>query len=346
MEQYRVNLGSLRQEPAPPVWPPLREAWRWVSDRRRADFFGVGATGVVVGAHDEEPTPDWFEEVRYQAVRLDAATGVEQARLPGRRLLGVCGETLVCQEESAQLDRLVGHGPDGGERWRVTLADAWRPRGYAAPDGFYAWMTEPGRLWFVDRDGAARELPRPGGQVSWLRAAARLCALRTFDRPGDRSEIIERATGRVVWAEEPDTWEDEDLLVDDAGWLRRAPSRLGCHAPDGAPLWQAPGAARAWLSGAWVLAAGPGLRLLRRDTGAAVEVTLEPERLCDAALGQGLAWLLLGNRELWAVDTAGRVVARETPPLPLARILAHGGRLFGQTDEGSVIAFAGGAALG
>ncbi len=72
MEQYRVNLGSLRQEPAPPVWPPLREVWRWVSDRRRADFFGVGATGVVVGAHDEEPTPDWFEEVRYQAVRLDA----------------------------------------------------------------------------------------------------------------------------------------------------------------------------------------------------------------------------------------------------------------------------------
>lgn len=354
MEQPFVNLGSLRLPEAPALRGPLTTRWVHRMERHQQVFFAVAPEAIVVCACKEVSDGEWYRCEEYRSVLLCPHSGAVRLELPGRIPVGRSGTDLLTVSEELYRGDLVAHDLTGGAtRWRRAYARVPSSALRALPYGLCTWDQEQAgslRFFKSGRSGADTPTELPGlrwGKTAQVRGAAELLAVRQWDGCQAAVYHVGEPIPRLVWQRSWDGYQDLEVLVDEGGWLCRAPEALEAFAADAQPLWRSGGAKRLWLSASYavgVRGSNDALFAVHRATG--TEVPLPSEGApWDLAVAGDQAWILSrGQQRLRCVDlqtgALRSVQELNFPGYGLARVTALLGRLYGVTDEGDVYCLA------
>lgn len=348
--------------------------WRWKSGKHQGGRVLFSPLGLVLGTVNEENNGDYYDAVSPELHVLDPDTGLERVRLADRAPLTLHGTLFFCMCPRSRVLEARSLW-DGTLQWEYPLD--FQPEGMTASiHGLFCW---PGSddvygkqgVWLLPWSSDSQaptgplqpisEIPAhgyPRTNVSSVRALGDRVAFATWqDEPvRTRLEVLTFPSRRSIWCLETHPYQDEELFLEEQGFILRTQKALEAYDCAGRLQWQGPGSSRIFLSsgphGTRIVAlreqVGPNPQALleiRRDTGE-VHRILEGSFWRVVLAGQ-ICWCLQRPaRTLEAVQLDGSVLYRGPQPeaeflgpYGIDRLYPYAGRLFAVGDSGNVVCY-------
>ena len=367
------NLGSFAHIASVSLIGEPKAAWFFDSNKHRLDQVLMTPKGILIGAHNEESTPDYFEVVDPEIIVSDPGSGRCLHRIPGVNLVGVRDEVVF----GCSLDRWtkVLHGFDissGKKLWSYPVGGR---KFFVGIDGVYTWTRHTARTDWPQREPytfakasqeKAESLPGeawpldgvPPLPVTSVHQSRDLLAIWMWDPSvtGGRSlRVFRQNEQRVVWQIDLTEARNTDFVLDEFGWALLDSDCLTMYSDTGLQLWSQDNVGRVWMSPEFIAVTGWEknriLRCYERSSGQEVSVPEQTKHSC---------WdLLIAGRSFWSIvrrpNHPGHLVAWTTegeilfdgvqPDLErlgmygISKLLAFQGRLYSVSDLANVVCY-------
>lgn len=342
-EQLRVNLGSTTVPPASTLVGTPQLAWLHESGRSKGRYVALAGGLAVVGAHGEQPTWDYYEDVDFQTQLVDLSDGHRRFCWDDRVPRGVVDEVVVVSPPGS--GELEAYALDSGASlWKARLPG---DRFKLVEGALYSWQdnTLYEAAWPEPRQAPQSPSRRQLELVSDVRRRNGLVLVASW-RAKPQVTVFYRIlrAEETVWEWESSQAGDSDVLLDEHGWVLRTARVLEGYSSLGERLWAGPGYSRCWLAPGWVVGvdAHEQLWAVERLTGQRHPGPGCPGGCWEVTISGDSGWLVeRRTRMLTGFRLGGGVFHRERQPEGLGiyginRLFPWNGGLVAAGDGGNL----------
>ncbi|MCA9791779.1 MAG: hypothetical protein KC910_08285, partial [Candidatus Eremiobacteraeota bacterium] len=210
--------------------------WLHQSGRSKSRYLALAGSLAVVGAHNEQPTWDYYEDIDFQVQVIDLGDGTRRFDRDDRVARAVVdGVVVMSPPGSGELEAV--DLTTGASLWTARLpGEKFKP----VEGAIYSWKD---RTLYVATWPDSHQAPGPPKKshqyfISDVRQRAGLVMLASWRRDPQVEVFYQVLRGQELiwnWSAQAD---NSDVLLDEHGWVLRTSRALEGYSSEGQRLWE------------------------------------------------------------------------------------------------------------